>query len=385
MRILHIVTSLGDGGLEKLVYLIISNLSTEKFDHHIAILKPDQGTFLKDDLLLMGVKMVEFNLDNRFHGISSIYRNITGLFRLSSYIKVNNIEIIHSHDFFPAFISRISALLTAVFRFYRVKKIIITLHNSFFWLNNYHHKINKLFSYFTTKIICVSESVMNYSMQHDKISKDKYKIIYNGVSIDQYVPNLLDQKKYRDEFGILPEEMVIANVGVLSVRKGQKYLIEAFNRLLCEGYNLKLLIFGSERDHEKEIAEEIYGLIRKYNLADRVKIIQPRKDLNLIYNIFDVYVMPSITEGLSLSAMEAMLMERICLFSDIAPFQEMVEENVNGFLFKSEDIDDLHKKLKYILNNIESLKNIGTLARKTAVKKYDVKNMCKEYEKLYLE
>ena len=177
---------------------------------------------------------------------------------------------------------------------------------------------------------------------------------------------------------------MIGNVGVLSIRKGQKYLIEAFARILNDKKNIKLLIFGSEREHEIKVAEEIYELIKKNNLNDYVKIIQPRKDLNLIYNIFDVYVMPSITEGLSLSAIEAMLMRKICLFSDIAPFKEMVEDNVNGFLFKSEDVDALYNKLKYILENLDSLKSIGVNARNIALEKYDVKNMCREYEKLYL-
>ena len=61
--------------------------------------------------------------------------------------------------------------------------------------------------------------------------------------------------------------------------------------------------------------------------------------------------MPSITEGLSACAIEALLMERICLFSDIEPFKELVHDGVEGFFFQNKNTDDLTKKLEYIISN----------------------------------
>ena len=384
IKVLHVVTSFEDGGLEKVVALLVNNINNEYIKHYIISLVKSKSDFLLRDLQRNAVDIAQFNFHNRIQGFNSIIINLHELLSLSTYIKKKEIDVVHSHDFFPAFISRVSVFISYFFLLYRVKRIFITLHNLFFWLNGFHHKINKLLSYFTTNIICVSKSVLDYSLEKDKINVRKYKIIYNGIKLDEYIPSKKQESDYKKEFGILSDESVIGNVGVLSIRKGQKYLIEAFARILNDKKNIKLLIFGSEREHEIKVAEEIYELIKKNNLNDYVKIIQPRKDLNLIYNIFDVYVMPSITEGLSLSAIEAMLMRKICLFSDIAPFKEMVEDNVNGFLFKSEDVDALYNKLKYILENLDSLKSIGVNARNIALEKYDVKNMCREYEKLYL-
>ena len=384
INILHIVTSFEDGGLEKIVSLLVNNIKNENIQHYVASLMKSKSEYLLEDLIGSNAVLVKFEFHNRIKNIKSILINIKGSFQLAYFLRKNEIDIVHSHDFFPAFIARVSSLLAQIFMFYKIKKIFITLHNSFFWLNRFHHSINKLLSYYTTLIICVSNSVMNYSIEHDRIKKCKYKIILNGVNTGQYSPKNEFNVQYRREFKFGEKDIVLGNVGVLSVRKGQKYLIEAFNRLLKKRKNLKLLIFGSEREHEIDIAKNIYAMINKYNLNEKVRIIQPRKDLNLIYNIFDVYVMPSITEGLSLSAMEAMLMERVCLFSDIPPFKEMVEDKKNGFLFESENIDDLYSKLDYILSDLESIKSVGKKAREIAVEKYDVRKMCSEYEKLYL-
>ena len=253
-----------------------------------------------------------------------------------------------------------------------------------FWLSPVHHFINRLLGTFTSKIICVSDSVKKYSLENDKITEAKYSIIYNGVNTNNYIPRAPLNEEYRSEFGLNKNDIIIGNVGVLSVRKGQKYLVSAFKRLSERFDNVKLLIFGSRREHELKVADELYDLINKLALNDKVKIFSPRKDLNKIYNIFDLFVMPSITEGLSLSAIEAMLMERICLFSDIPPFKEMINEGINGFMFRSADEGDLFNKMEYIIKNITSFKEAGRKARVDALAKYTSGRMVNEYKALYL-
>ena len=331
-RILHVITGLGDGGLEKVVLMIISQNQISEFEHFVVILLKENNTFLISEFLKLRCKLTFFDFENIRFGISSFKKNAINIYKLAKFIKKNQIDIVHSHDFFASFCSRLGVIVAFLFFFYKVDKIFITLHNSFIWLNNFHHFINKSLAIITSKIVCVSVSVKDYSVKHDKISAKKYQIINNGIDERLFMPNNESIMRYKKEFGIAEDEIVIANIGVLSIRKGQKYLIESF-RILSQKYrNIVLLIFGSKREHETVISDEIYKMIIDYNLTKKIKIIDPRKDINLIYNIFDIYV-PSITEGLSLCVIEAMLMERICLLSDIPSFREMIVEGENGFLF----------------------------------------------------
>lgn len=386
IQILHVITNISDGGLEKVVYFIASQVRNEKIVHNVAVLTEHENGFLFSKFQELGIKIVSLNLENKKGLISSIFINIKETFKLAFLIRKLRINIVHTHDFFPAFVSRIAVLISWLVLFHKPEKVFVTLHNIFFWLKPIHHKVNKILSFFTTKIICVSKSVCEYSKIHDKIKNEKYEIIYNGVVVEDYTPNQNERDIYIYELGYNTDNFLIGNVGVLSVRKGQKYLLKAFKKINEIYPASRLLIFGSERQHELEIKNKLYEIIKTNKLEDTVKIYSPREDLNSIYNMFDLFVMPSISEGMSLSAMEALLMERICLFSDIKPFEEMVEhrEKQNAFLFKSEDENDLFEKMNYIIKNYDKLSNIKVNARKQALEKYNVRDMAKNYENLYL-
>lgn len=383
VNLLHVVTYLSDGGLEKVVYMIARNLDVKSFTQYVVVLSKSDNRFLEGNFRSENIPVYFFDFDNRLFNIKSIFKNVTELWKLSSLIKKNKIDVIHSHDFFPAFISRLGYLLSFL-RFYRVKRNLVTLHNLFFWLRWPHHFINRMLSVFTDYIVCVSNAVRNYSLRRDKIKESKYRVIYNGVEAERYVYDKSVISKYQKEFDFTSENLIVSNIGVLSIRKGQKYLISAFGNLVKRYDHIRLLIFGSEREHEKEIAVEIHNLIIDLNIEKFVKIIPPRDDINKIYNIFDIYVMPSISEGQSLSAIEAMLNGRLCLFSDIEPFKEMIEDKVNGFLFESENTLDLEEKLEYLISKVHDLEEVKSKARSSALKLYDLKKMVGSYEDLYL-
>lgn len=381
-NLLHVVTNLSDGGLEKVVYLIIKNLKSNKFIHHIAVLTQHDSKFLEDKLKLLGVNIVYYNFDNSGINLRSLFKNMKELWKLSMYIKKKRINIVHSHDFFPSFIARLSCILS-FFMFHKVNRIIVTLHNIFFWLSAAHHFINRVLSIVTYRVVCVSEAVRNYSIRYDNIQLNKYLVIFNGVETELFLPDPDCITLYKKEFDISDSNFVIGNIGVISVRKGQKYLIEAVKRLKVKYPFIKVLIFGGIRIHEKKIYDEIVELIKNNGLENIIKIFEPRYDINKIYNIFDLYVMPSISEGQSLSAIEAMLNERICLFSNIKPFAEMVDHGINAFLFKSTNAESLTEQMDNIISNYSSLRSIGKTARRIALKKYDIKTMIKSYELLY--
>ena len=384
INILHVISGMGDGGLEKVVYTIISGSQSKKFEHFIAVLVKSTNSFLEADFLKMGCEITVFDFDNRLFDLLSIKKNLIQIFKLAGYLRKKRIKIIHSHDFFPAFSARLAAVAAWIFYFYKVERIFVTLHNSFIWLNKFHHFVNRILAVFTSKIICVSWSVLEYSLKHDKINRNKYLVIFNGIDDSLFIPDKNCIDEYRLKFGISEEKIIIANIGVLSVRKGQKYLVESFRILAGKYDDIVLLIFGSRREHEAAIEKELINMIENYGLKDKVKMINPRRDINLIYNIIDIYVMPSITEGQSLCVIEAMLMERICLLSDIPSFREMVEEGVNGFLFKSKDVEDLSLQLEYLIKSYRDLNYIGKSARANALKKYNKKKMVANYLSLYL-
>jgi glycosyltransferase involved in cell wall biosynthesis len=144
-----------------------------------------------------------------------------------------------------------------------------------------------------------------------------------------------------------------------------------------------LVFVGSARAHEDNIASEIIAFINNNNLDNYVKIYDTRQDIFKIYNILDLYVMPSVVEGYGLALAEAMSSELIAIGSDIPAFKELIDDNNNGFLFKSKDADSLCNKMIYVISNIDKMDNVKKEARTSIIKRFSSSTMISAYYDLY--
>lgn len=383
-KVLNVLTVIEDGGMETLVNNIYEGLSdTNEFEFYVCSLVRSDKTFVFSKLEKLCKDVFVLGIVNKDLKISDYIVLIRKIFKLAKYISDNRFSVVNSHDYFSGAYTRIAIILSKIFFFFSPIRNYVTLHNLFFWLGKKHHLINKILSAGTDKIICVSRSVYEYSSKYDKIKQQKYKIILNGINEKYFLPDMTSRKKYREEFNIKETDFVIGNIGTLSVRKGHIYLVKAIESIIKNYPNIKLLIFGSSRGHEKEVKDEVMSFVKAHQLEKFIYFHDSRKDIKYIYNMFDLYVMSSVSEGLSLAAIEAMLMERICLFSDIGPFKELIVDKENGFLFETQNIDNLSDKLSLIIKLNDNSSKIGENARNTIIQKFNYQKMISEYYSMY--
>ncbi len=382
IKVLNIVATIDDGGLEMLVYRIYKSLDREKYDLYVCslIIPPDK--FITQGFKKICTNWLFLNFKNKNVGFFDFLRNISLTVKLARYISKNKFDIVHSHDFFPAFISRVAVLISRIF-FYKPKRLFITYHNIYYWLKPLHHFINKLLSYVTDNIVCVTKAVKDYALIREKINENKFVVIYNGLNSSEFFPDKSLRDFQRNFLGYSENDFVLCNVGVYSVRKGQIYLLKAFNNLLLKHKNLKLALIGSIRIHELDIYEEMVKFVKDNNLVDKVKFLDTTKEINKIYNMIDLFVMCSITEGFGLAAYEAMLAGKLCVFSDIPPFKELIEDGVNGFLFENKNSESLTKVLEYVISNFNNLYKISKNGREFVKSKLSEEEMVKKYDLLY--
>ena len=383
IKVLNILTVIEDGGLEMLVHNIYQNLDKNDYDLSVCSLLPLKDTFITQSFRRMCSETHQFNFINKNAGIKGFFTNVKNIFKLSSLMHRKKYDIIHSHDFFPAFMTRISVIINKLLHpFYR-PSVFITYHNIYYWLKPIHRLINRFLSIFTKKIVCVSNSVLEDSLQKEKIPKNKYEVIYNGMNPGNFFPDEPLRNKKRKELGYKETDFVIGNVGVLSIRKGQIYLLEAFNKIRRNFPNVRVLLVGSVREHELDVYKEILSYIKKNNLSDVVKILDTTPKINEIYNSLDLFVMSSVTEGFGLTAFEAMLTEKVCIFSDIPVFKEIINEGETGFFFESKNPDSLAEVLVKVLSNIQNYSDIRKSGRKYVIENFNIKRMVEKYDELY--
>jgi len=384
IKILNILTTVEDGGLEMLIYKIYRGLNKEDYDFHICIMtKVIHKSFIYKDFEGLNVKIYNLDFINKNVGLAGLLKNINQIFRLLKLIKLNRFDIVHSHDFFPAFYSRIAVILARLSFSKYPSKVYSTYHNIYYWLKKPHRIINKILSSVTDKIVCVSESAMLDSVEKEKIRIKKFKVIYNGLDPDEFYKDVALGIEYRKKYGYSDNDIIVGNVGVLSVRKGQIYLLKAFNEIYRDIDNLKLVIVGSKRSHELYIYNELTDFIKNNNLKDYVNLVEPIKNVNGIYNMLDIKVMCSITEGFGLSAFEFMLTEKKCIFSDIDVFRELTMNGKFGPLFPNKDYIKLAEILKKEINQYKKNDPALKVYRDFVAKSYNLNDMVVKYDELY--
>lgn len=384
VKVLNVLTVMREGGMEKLISSIYKGLSkTGKFDLYVCTMVDPGENFLMDDFRKTPSEVYVLGLKNHSLNFKDYFVIIAKTFKLARYIARNKFDVVHSHDFYAAFVTRIAVLISILLFWFKPKKVYVTLHNLFFWLSKWSFFVNRMLSHITDKIVCVSKSVLESSLKQDRIKKDKYIVIYNSIDENIYKPHPEKNAEYRKLLGFNESDFIIGNVATLSFRKGQKYLLEAFAMISNDFPNARLAVFGGLRSYETDTQEAIQKIISESGIADKVRFFDPRDDIKYIYNIFDLYVMSSITEGLSLAAIEAMLNERVCIFSSIGPFEELVDDGRNGLIFKSQDSNDLASKMWSVISDPGAYESMSKQARSSLLEVFSYSKMINSYNQLY--
>jgi glycosyltransferase involved in cell wall biosynthesis len=191
------------------------------------------------------------------------------------------------------------------------------------------------------------------------------------------------KKALRDKYGFGLSDIIIIFIGSLKKIKGSDILLKAFIQLgeqYIRRHNLKLLFVGDgemRRDLEFEIKEE--------KLSEHVKFLGRvlYKDIPELYKIADLYIIPSLFEGMSNALLEAMFNEVPIIGNDVSGISNMIDHEKNGLLFKQNSYYDLKDKIKCLIENKDLADKIAREARRTYDANYWYESVVNQYEEIY--
>ncbi len=247
-----------------------------------------------------------------------------------------------------------------------VKKIVAYIRNKHLDLP-FLLKMDKLTSNLVDYHLTNSVSTLNYYRQNLKIKLEKSHCIPNGINLEDFQINIETEKKRR-EVNLTPNDFVISNVARLYSSKRQIDILQALK--LLNNSKIKLLLIGTG-DQEGLLK----NFVKENNLDAQVRFLGLRNDVLEILQATDLFVLPSMHEGMSNALLEAMTMKRPCLVSDIEENIELIKHNLNGMNFRTADYKDLAEKINFAINNIERMKDFGHKARETVEKNYNIKKI----------
>lgn len=203
--------------------------------------------------------------------------------------------------------------------------------------------------------------------------KQKFEVIFNGVDTDFYKASQRTLNNRKKEF-------VILCASRLSKRKGIKYAISGFAKIHEKYPQAKMLIAGGEGNAMEELKKQVSDL----KIKNKVTFFgNYKKDqAPAIYQNSDVFVMPSLNEGMSNNLLEALSSGLPVLMTPVGGAEELVKNGENGFLIETKNSDIIAEKLAYLLDNLEKVDEMGKNSRKLA-ESMNWKNVADEYVKLY--
>jgi len=237
--------------------------------------------------------------------------------------------------------------------------------------------MDRFSGYFVDKIVAVSNELQDYLIKQIKLSKEKIITLINGIDTDKYSFREKSQVLMK-ELGITKNDKIIGTVGRLAEVKDQISLIEAFSIVHQKIANTVLILVG-----DGPMRNELTHKINALNLNDRVKITGNRTDVPALLNIFDLFVLSSLSEGTSVALLEAMSSGLAPIVTNVGGNPSLVDDNVNGLLISTKNVEELSGKLIYLLKDDETRNKFGENASRKIREKFSITKMVKEYENLY--
>jgi len=361
--VLQLVEDLGTGGLEKVIVDIAENLNAEQYK--VIVWCVARGGEIADELISKGI-------DVKILGIRSYY-NPFNILRLVNLFKKVNPDILHTHTYFSNTIGRIAAKLTRI-------PIIITHVQNTYW--NYTKRnlfIERLLSYFTDKIICCSDAVKDFVLGYEKISPQKVVTIYNGIALDKFNQSI-DVASFRDSLGIRDNELLIATVASLTPKKGHKYFLDSVADIVKTYKNIKCLIVG-----DGPLRKELEEYVKTLSLDYYIIFTGIRNDIPNLLRAADIFVLPSLIEGLGIAAIEAMASGIPVVATNVGGLSEVVKDGISGILVPPKDSEALSGAIMSLLKDSQAAKQMGDEGHKISREKFSSKMMIRKIEGLYKE
>lgn len=355
IKILHLVLNLNYGGLEKFVIELSHSFSNE-IDTTIVCLE-EAGALAN----------CANNLDiislNEPPGLK-----FKSIFRIKEIVKNNNIQMIHTHNEAAHFYGSVAGILCGV-------PVVHTRHGRYLHNNRKMILLNILSSFLSSKIIGVSEDITKLIKHSEYIPQKKIMTILNGVDTDKFCPSK-NEKKINSQQPNL--SFCIGNIARLVEVKDHKNLINSCVKLIDSNKKFKLIVVG-----DGPLRIKLEKEVEKLNIQNYVKFMGSRNDISELLKGFDIFVLSSISEGISITLLEAMASGLPVVATNVGGNPEVVVDGVTGYLVPPENPDLLAEKLEILLGDSGLRFQLGQAGRERVLQKFSIKKTAQEYEKLY--
>jgi glycosyltransferase involved in cell wall biosynthesis len=366
-KILQLRSSFGYFGAENVIAELTKELACSEYTPFIGVFNNKQNPHLElaDFALKNNIEFRIFNCRGAF--------DLKTILSLRDFIQKENITIVQTHGY------KANVYILFATLFIKIP-LIATCHP---WIKTnrkirIYTIIDKLLLNRFNKIIAISAEVKREILAM-RIPSEKVFLIDNGIDIGRFEKRF-DREKIRRKFGIPLQGKVICTVGRLSSEKGHLTLLAAAKKILNTHPPLYFVIAG-----EGALKTELMNETKKLRIDDHFIFTGMVDDIPALLSVSDIFVLPSLTEGLPMALLEAMAAKKPVIASRVGSIPEVLSANGAGLLVPPANSQELEKSILDLLNNQQKADEMAENGYRTIVNRYSSKIMVRKYLDIYAE
>ncbi len=361
IKVMHVMQNLEIGGLENGVVNLVNRIDRNEFDVSICCLR---GFGCLKERVSSGVKIININEKTGFQ--------LSTVFKIASLCRREAIDVIHTHGWAGGYFS---GVIGAKLSF--VPVILNGEHGTMYFERPLRALAQKLLARIVDGIVPVCGDLKKNVISNFKINGRKVFPVINGVDTEKFRPDSGLKRSCRKELGIGSHEFVIGSVGRLVPVKDYSTLIRAVPAVIGKVAKARLLLVG-----DGVMRRELEALAVSLGVRERVIFAGAQKNIPGLLNVMDIFVLPSVSEGLSNTILEAMSTGVPVVATNVGGNTEIVLNNETGVLTPVGDGARLSEEI--VLMSQENRRvAMGIKARNRIIECFSIQRMVSDYEKLY--
>jgi len=366
LRVLHVIDRLDMGGTEYVILKVMAGLEAAEFDHRVCAARGynDQLAHLqkmREKIFVAGRNESKFQL--LLPRLARIMRNFRP-------------HIVHSRNW-----GAIEAIPAA-----RLAGVPVAIHSEHGYIPSTasglpaRQRIVRRAAYaMADAVFCVSEELRSYHARQAWLAPEKISILHNGVDTARYSPQPDLRRTARERLQIPDSTLVLGIVSRLVPIKDHATLFRAAARLRDRKIDVRVLVAGSGPEQQRLEAQ----VEASPALAGRVAFLGASENVPEIINALDIFVLPSLSEGMSNTILEAMSCSIPVIATRVGGNPELVQEGRSGLLFTPGDDAQLAAQIELLGSSIELRRDYGAAGRRRVLEDFSLDQMLANYRALY--
>lgn len=383
-KVIHVITRFDKGGSAENTFLTVRGLDPERYE--VILIR---GLARQSTAGISETRAIASNLEEarkagvRILTIPELVRNIHPRDDLKALLKLINIfrkerpHIVHTHTSKAGILGRWAARLTGV------PVIIHTPHGHVFrgyfnrWETALYVFLERLTAAITDKIITLTGQENKDYLGRHIAPAGKFIIIHSGVALEGFFNARVDPAKMKKELGIPAGVFVVGTVGRLVSIKGHKYLIAAAQKALRTTPGIIFVFLG-----DGELLDELKAQAAGAGIRDNIGFLGWRPDVAGVMSTFDVFILPSLNEGMGKVLVEAMAMGKPIIASAVGGISDLVINGKNGMLVPCADAEAIARSIEILHADPAMRKTMGEKGKAMAAD-YSAESMIRKIDRLY--